>query len=552
MNYLYMIRNFAVRDDARRLLCLALALGVLIVFGRLAFFDFIYFDDRVYVMEKAQVLAGLTRASVYWAFTATDAGFWHPLTWLSLMADHEIWGLNPGGYHITNVLLHLTATLILFVALSRMTNTIWESFFVAALFAFHPLHVESVAWIAQRKDVLSGFFWMLSLLLYARYVQRPGIGRYVLMLASFAMGLMSKPMVVTLPMILLLLDVWPLGRLYVKNWKLPVVEKIPMLIMGISVGLLTIPAQQQVGALKSFAEFSLVSRLSNAIAAYGFYLYKTILPFGLCVYYPHPGYRPIWILAASLVILTVITVIATIKYKRYPFVPIGWLWYLVGLIPVIGFIQIGSHAYADRYSYLPLIGVFIAVVWGMAALVEGRQARRLPVAVGGAALVVAFMLISVQQVGYWRDAETLFRRAVAVTQDNYLARNNLGAALSRQGRHAEAVGEFNQALKIRPNYLEARFNLGVALAGNQQYEESLRHYRIVIALNPEFAQAHNNIGIAYARLGNLKQALFHFREAIRINPAYADAIDNKRIAGAEKSKAAGSAAGQKQAAPHLP
>ena len=641
------ISIFPERDFERslvleRLIFLGLALAVLAVFGRLAAFDFVFFDDHVYVIEKAQVLAGLTPASAWWALTATDAGFWHPLTWISLMIDHELWGLNPGGYHLTNVLLHLTATLLLFAGLRRLTGAVVQSAFVAALFAVHPLHVESVAWIAERKDVLSGCFWMLTLLLYARYVERPGWGRYFLVLLSLILGLAAKPMVVTLPVILFLLDVWPCRRLTVenrrRNWQLVVGEKIPMLLLGAVAGIVTLVAEQQVGALKTFEEFSLSSRLANALVAYGFYLYKTIWPAGLAVYYPHPGHWPAGMVVLSLAVLMTATFLAVKRYQSRPFYLVGWLWYLISLLPVIGLLQIGSHAFADRYTYIPLIGVFIAVVWGVgdwvaergkARVTEDKQAdapgrsgrvapdrpgwrgegrgavigrqdanafddmtkpsdieaepstrpeseyenapglqavafqkdARPPAAslnewetmgigrcvaasvkpgdpmvspaavVGmGLAALVLFALVSAQQVGWWRDAETLFRRAVAVTGENWLAANNLGAALSRQGRHGEAAPHFETALRLRPDYDEARFNLAAALAGEGRYAEAQPLYRRVIARRPDFAAAHNNIAIAYAETGDFAAARFHFREALRIRPDYREALRNLEIA----------------------
>ncbi len=530
----------------RRLICLGLALTVLAVFGRLAFFDFVFFDDHVYVIEKGQVLAGLTAESIRWAFTATDAGFWHPLTWLSLMVDREIWGLNPGGYHLTNVLLHLAATLLLFAALHRLTGALWKSGLVAALFALHPLHVESVAWIAERKDVLSGLFWMLSLYLYARYVERPGWGRYISVLLSFILGLMAKPMVVTLPVIMLLLDVWPCNRLsrgnWRLNWKLALGEKIPFLIFGVMAGVVTMMAEQQAGALKSFEEFPFFVRMTNGIVGYSFYLYKTVLPFNLSVHYPHPGAWPLGTFALSLAVLGVISYFPIKQFKSAPYLLVGWLWYLISLLPVIGLIQIGGHAFADRYTYIPLIGVFIAIVWGVGELTEQRKLRQISdsdtlksvAATSGMVIIVFFALISVVQVGRWQNAETLFRQAVAVTENNYLAHNNLGAALSRQGRYGEAMPQFEKALQIRPGYVEAIFNIAAALAGQGRYGEALPVYGRVLAMQPGFAEGHNNIAIAYAQTGNIDQAIAHFQEAIRIRPNYGEAIKNLKIAEKEK------------------
>jgi len=521
----------------RNLICLGLILSVLIVYGQLPFFDFVFFDDHVYVAEKAQVIAGISWESLRWAFTATDAGFWHPLTWISLMFDHELWGLNPGGYHLTNLLLHLIATLLLFFALRRLTGSRARSGFVAALFALHPLHVESVAWIAERKDVLSAVFWMLSLLLYARYVEKPGRLRYGLVLFSFLLGLMAKPMVITLPFILILFDVWPLNRLSAGNWKLLIKEKIPLLLMGVVVGVTTMLAEQQVGALKSLAEFPLSGRLSNAIVAYGFYLYKMVWPGHLSVHYPHPGSWPPGEVMLSLLALGAVTFFAVKRFRAQPFFLVGWLWYLVSLLPVIGLVQIGSHAFADRYTYLPLVGVFIGIVWGVGALVEHRKILTLPSGMIGITIVLVLSAVSMQQVQHWRNAESLFRQAVSATKNNYLAYNNLGAALSRQGRQQEAMPYFEKALNVRPDYVEALFNMGVALAGQGKYAEALPVYGKVLTLNPRFAEAHNNAAIAYAQLGNLKQAIIHFREAIRIHPDYREAAKNLGIAELQQSQA---------------
>ena len=511
-----------------------MSLAVIAVYGQLAYFDFVFFDDHVYVTEKEQVLAGLSVESFRWAISTTDAGFWHPLTWISLMADHDLWGMNPGGYHLTNVLLHLIATLFLYAALQRLTGAIWKSALVAALFALHPLHVESVAWIAERKDVLSGVFWMLSLWLYARYVEEPRMLRYTLVLLSFLCGLMAKPMVVTLPVVLLLLDIWPLKRLTIRTWRLAVAEKIPFFILGVIAGVVTIFAEQQVGAVKTFAEVPFISRLANATVAYGFYLYRTVWPFDLAVHYPHPVNWPLWMTASSLLVVGAITVFIAQQAKARPFLLVGWLWYLVCLMPVIGLIQIGSHAYADRYSYIPLIGVFIAMVWAFEPRSEIMKKQQLFMTFMAVIVSAAFAVVSWQQVQHWRNGETLFRQAVAVTQNNWLAYNNLGAALSRQERYGDAEKCFTQALKYRPDYPEAYFNMGVALAGQGRLSEALPMYIRVLAGNQNFYQAHNNMGVIYAQTGNFDKAIAHFREAIRIHPDYSQAIQNLKKAESDK------------------
>ena len=417
---------------------------------------------------------------------------------------------------------------------------------------------------------------MLSLLFYARYIESPGWRRYSLVLLSFFLGLMAKPMVVTLPVIMLLLDIWPCKRLsggnWRRNWKLVLGEKIPFLILGVAAGVVTMMAEQQVGALKSLEEFPFFVRLTNAVVAYGFYLYKMVLPFNLSVHYPHPGAWPLGPVVLSLAVLGVLSYFSIRSFKDAPYLLVGWLWYLISLLPVIGLIQIGGHAFADRYTYIPLIGVLIAVVWGVEGLTEQRKLQgkngekqeellhfhsvkrtlsrifpfpegscnrlQLVTVILGMIVIVFFALISVVQVGRWQNAETLFRQAVAVTGNNYLAHNNLGAALSRQGRYGEALPQFERALQIRPDYQETLFNVGEALAGEGRYGEALPFYGRVLALQPRFAEGHNNIAIAYAQTGNINQAIVHFREAIRIRPGYGDAIKNLKIAEKKKNREA--------------
>jgi len=553
----------------RRLPALILAAAVLVVFGRMVSFDFVFYDDQAYVVANAHIRAGLTADSLRWALTALEAGFWQPLTWISLLLDREIWGMNPGGYHLTNLLLHLASVLLLFAALDRLTGETAKSFLVAALFAVHPLHVEPVAWIAARKDVLAGVFWSFALLLWGAYGEKEGKGSYLAVLGAYVLGLASKAMVVTLPAVLLLLDVWPLGRLGRRGWKRLVLEKAPFLIVGLAVGLATVAAEEQAGALKGLGEYPLAARLGNAACALAFYLGKTLLPFDLAVPYPHPGHWPLPYVAVSLAVVLILTYGALRNYRRRPYLLVGWLWYLVTLLPVTGLVQIGSHAFADRYSYLPLTGIFIAVVWGGASLGERREGvERTPeaegttgayddlswertgvgrcvaaslkadgppvapgtLAVAAAGAMVLFAVLSFVQTGYWRDAETLFRHAVEVTQDNWVARNNLGAALSRRGRPAEAVPHLAEALRLRPAYADALFNMGVALAQQGLFDEARRYYEGALSLRPDWPEAHNNLGIALAEGGDPAAAVGRFQEALRLDPTYGAARRNLETA----------------------
>lgn len=559
-------------ERRKSLLALIVALVVLAVYGRMVFFDFVYFDDHVYVIDRPEVKAGLTWESLRWALTALEAGFWQPLTWISFMVDYELWGQNPGGYHLTNILFHLTNTLLLFAALNRLTGEPVKSILVAALFAIHPLHVEPVAWIAARKDLVCGLFWMLTLLSYARYVERPGRGTYGLVLLSFIMALAAKAVAVTIPFILLLVDIWPCRRLKRDHWLSLVVEKIPMVVLALAVGGVTWYAEGQADAIKGWEEFPLTTRMSNAVVAYAFYLYKTFIPLGLSVHYPHPGTWPTVTWVVSLALLIIISCYAAAVFRRSPYFLIGWLWYILATLPMVGIVQIGSHAFADRYTYLSLTGVFIALMWrawdavtaamegdkgyihtpprdpvpqvGMtldwestgvghcvAAAIPASAPRVSPVFVNVVVLGILsfFALVSFQQTGYWRNAETLFRRAVAVTDPNALAHNNLGAALSRQGRHGEALEEFRMALVVKPRYMEALFNAGTALAALGRYGEAIFYYKEALALQPRLPEIHNNLAIAYAHTGDDRAALFHFQEALHLRPGYGDAAQNLKI-----------------------
>lgn len=556
-------------------------------------YDFVHYDDHVYVTDHTQVRQGLTPESLKWAMTSTEAGFWHPLTWMSLMLDYQFFGLNPGGYHFTNLLLHLANTLLLFLVFASMTGAVWRSAFVAALFAVHPLHVESVAWIAERKDVLCGLFWILAVGAYARYAERPSWTRYAAVSVAILLALASKAMAVTLPFVLLLLDVWPLRRFGDRSPGIAeashtrrdqaetspaaescggeglygivraehmqraqaesslatacrgrdesprfrpatlfrlILEKVPFLALSAAVGILTWMAETKIGALKTVAEYPLTVRLENAVVSYVRYIGKMFWPTDLAVIYPHPGAWP-WIsVALAAFVLLMITVFALRFRRRAPYLAVGWFWYLGALVPVIGLVQIGSHAMADRYTYLPLIGLFIMIAWGMTDMLAPRRFGRALVAIGGLAVVLAFIPPARAQVAYWKDAERLFRRAVVVTERNYLAHNNLGAALARKGSVDEALRHYHQALAIHPRYPDALFNAGVVLALQGRYAEAETYYRAALAIHPSLAEAHNNLAIALVMQGNMHDAISHFRTAVHLRPDYADAEKNLVLA----------------------
>ncbi|NPU83627.1 MAG: tetratricopeptide repeat protein [Syntrophaceae bacterium] len=524
---------------------IGLAALVLLSFQGVFQNGFIHYDDHVYVTDNPHVRGGLSAEGIRWAFTATDAGFWHPLTWLSLMADAQLFRLNPAGYHGTSLLLHLLTTALLFLVLSGLTGRVWPSAFAAALFGVHPLQVEPVAWVAARKDVLCAFFWVAAMGLYGWYALRPGILRYGALAAVFFMGLMAKPMVMTLPFVLLLLDVWPLNRLDFgggkgfadrgetrrfrpATWKSALLEKVPLLVMAAGVASVTFFAEAKVGALKPLEAFPLSERLGNALVSYVRYLGKTLWPADLSIHYAHPGVWPLWIILGSAVLLAAITLAVLMGFRRRPYLTTGWLWFLGTLIPVIGIVQIGSHAMADRYACLPSIGLFLMVAWGGADCVKAWFPSRARLLSAAAVLLLLPVLAVMDrnQVTRWRDAVSIFRHAARVEPNNALVQNNLGAALTRAEKSAEAIGPLRQALRIRPDYAEAAFNLGAALAEQGDREEALLWYDRALELHPGFAEAYNNKGILAAESGRFSEAAELFQKALTIRPDYREARSN--------------------------
>jgi len=528
---------------AAALLCLCLAVVVLTTFYPVRNFDFINYDDGVYVTENPHVQEGLSPQGIVWAFGATDAGFWQPLTWLSLMADAELYRLDPSGYHWTNLLIHLACTILLFMVLRSMTGAVWRSLIVAALFAVHPLHVEPVAWIAARKDLVSAFFWILALGAYASYAKRPGPARYGIVAAVCSLGLMAKPTLVVLPFLLLLMDFWPLGRLRLGDGtenppgasgfgaagltvRRAVAEKIPLLVLSLLVGIVTVYAEQKAGAVKSLDAFPADVRIANALVSYVLYLGKTVWPAGLAVHYPHPGAWGLWAVAGAAAVLCAVSLGALRRLHSSPWLAVGWFWYLISLLPVIGLVQIGSHSLADRYTYLPSIGLFVAAVWGIAEIVPQRSGFRRAFGAIGVLVLAALAAGSSVQLDTWKDAVTVFRQAVRVAPENALAQNNLGAALIRRGETAAALAHLRKALSLRPRYPEAAFNTGVALAELGRREEAVAFYGRALELKPDYAEALNNIGVVLASQGRFPEAAERFRKALSIRPDYAAARDN--------------------------
>jgi tetratricopeptide (TPR) repeat protein len=539
---------------------LFLLVAVLAVFWPVQDHGFVNFDDGTYICNNSQVRNGLTWRGVAWAFTTTHANFWHPLTWLSHMLDCELYGLNPAGHHLTNLLLHMANALLLFLVFHRMTHAVWKSAFVAALFALHPLHVESVAWASERKDVLSTLFWILTMGTYASYVKAPGLKRYLLVLVCFVLGLMAKPMLVTLPFVLLLLDYWPLGRWPFKllaHAQPPqiehldhvndqgkrvthlLVEKGPLLVLAVVFSIVAFLAQEHGGATKSFASFPMEVRVANALLSYVGYMGKMLWPKNLAVFYPHPGITvTMWQAAPAGLLLVALSILTIRLAKGHPYLPVGWLWYLGTLVPVIGLVQVGDHAMADRYTYVPLIGLFIVMAWGLPDILAKWPHRRAAIATLTAGLLAALMICSRLQVRYWQDSITLFQHALCVAPDNPPAHTNLGVAFAGQGEAEKAIWHYAEALRIEPNYLEARINLGGALAGQGKLEEAIAHYLEALRIKPDFADAHYNMGNALARRGRLADAIAHYSEAVRIKPDDAEAHNNLGIALASRERTA--------------
>jgi protein O-mannosyl-transferase len=502
-------------------LCLALSLATLAVYWQTSEHDFVAYDDDQYVYANSIVKAGITASGVRWAFTTFFYANWHPLTWLSHMLDCQLFGVNAEAHHVINLGFHLASALLLFGVLLRMTRQPWRSSLVAGIFALHPLHVESVAWISERKDVLSTFFAILTLLLYVRYTEVSTTRRYVAMAFVFALGLMAKPMLVTLPIVLILLDLWPLRRL---DWPptSPVMrhltwEKTPLFAMSAVSSILTFLAQRNYGSVIALNRLPLPARLANAAVAYVSYIAKACWPVDLAVLYPAYELAAEKVAAACLILITA-TVGAWLSAKRRPYLLVGWLWYLLMLVPVIGLVQVGLQSMADRYTYLPLVGLSLAVVWGVADFVKGRYFLR---AISAALAVVVLLALSAnayRQVGYWRSSQTLFEHTLAVTRGNYIIHNNLGVTLAGQGRHEEAISHYRKALAIAPDYPDAHANLGKELLKSGKFGEALPHLVEALRLKSDQPQVHADLGVLLAAQGNFEEARQHLQESLRLSP----------------------------------
>jgi protein O-mannosyl-transferase len=528
--------------EVKCMISLLLILGTLAVFWQVQHHDFIELDDRMYVTENSHVQQGLTMRGVIWGFTTFHAANWHPLTWMSHMLDCELFGLQPGMHHVTSLLLHTANTVLLFFLLRLMTGAIWRSAFVAALFALHPIHVESVVWISERKDILGAFFWLLTMWAYTHYVQSQRFGLYFLTLVFFALGLMSKPMLVTLPFVLLLVDYWPLNRFQFgqshKNSSLRAVrsltggvllEKIPFFLLSAGSCILTFLAQQKAGALRTLDIIPLKIRITNALISYLDYIGKMVWPHNLAIFYPHPGNIPIWHVIGAGLFLASMTFLSAILVRRGPrfsYYAVGWLWYLGTLVPVIGLVQVGSQAMADRYTYIPLIGISIIISWGLYDLVRKWKNSYMVLTISAGVVLLALITCTWFQVGLWKNSIILFEHAIKATDNNYKAHNLLGIALERQGRLSDALGHYFQAVGYKPDYAEGYYNIATVLMRQGKLKRSVEYYFSALRIKPEYADAHNNLGVALAKQGKLKEAVYHFHKALRIDPGFSQAQGN--------------------------
>ncbi|MGD0813636.1 MAG: tetratricopeptide repeat protein [Verrucomicrobiota bacterium] len=515
-------------------LCLVLAAITFAVFGQTLGFGFVTFDDNKYVFANPTVKEGLTLKGAIWALTNDKVDHWHPLTWLTHMADCQAFGLWAGGHHLTSVALHAAAAVMLFLALREMTGSLWRSAFVAAVFAIHPLRVESVAWIAERKDVLSGLFFMQTLWAYARYARRPSGWGYTAVVVWFGLGLLCKNTLVALPFVLLLLDWWPLQRLTPASfWGLRK-EKIPLFLLSAGSCVVTVIAPQKV---VGSSQIPLLERLGNAVLSYGVYLWQMVFPAGLAVPYLYPpNGQPLWRIAAAFVLLAAISMGALACWKKRPYLPVGWLWYLGMLVPAIGIVQISNHSHADRFTYLPGIGVVLAVTWAVGDWSAGWKHRR--VVLGGvmAAVLSALMVSAWIQTGYWKNTETLFTHTLACTTGNYVAHSALGADLVEKGRLDEAIAQYQYALQTKPDSGDIHYNLAIAFMQKGRVDEAIAQYEKALQITPNGAPAWNNLGRVFFQQGRVDEAILHYQKALQIRPNYALAHCNLATALQQKGR----------------
>jgi tetratricopeptide (TPR) repeat protein len=540
------------RDNCRLTITICIILGGITsaLYWPVRNFEFILYDDGQYVFENPHVASGLSWKNLAWAVTRFHSGNWHPVTWISHMVDVQLFGMRPGLHHLTNVLLHSANTILLFLLLKAITGALWRSTIIAGLFALHPAHVESVAWVAERKDVLSTFFGFLTLLAYAKYVgeksepQRPTAegpsstpARYTafyysLSLLCFALGLMSKPMLVTLPFVMLLIDYWPLGRVSgferqnfgVLKWL--VLEKTPFLCLALGSSVITYFAQKAAGAVDTFERLPLDARLSNAVVAYSDYLQKLVWPSKLAILYLRPEHWGTLRISLALVLLIGLTLLMILGSRRWRWMAVGWFWFLGTLVPVLGVVQVGNQYMADRYTYIPFVGCFILIVWGAWEMGRNSRIGRIAIISAGVLLLGAVATLTHRQLEYWKDNETLFGRCIAVTANNYGAHNILGVAMARQNRFEEAKSHFTEALRIQPHYSDSLQNLGILLTEHGDFDEAITNLQKAVNIRPESAVIFFRLGLMLDMKGLAEEAIIYYRECIRLRPDQVNACNN--------------------------
>lgn len=518
------------------IICASLAVVVWIVFGQIVTHDFINYDDGVYVTGNAHVLNGLNWPDVKWAFTTGYSGYAHPVTWLSHQLDCQLYGKWAGGHHLTSLAIHVVNSLLLFFLFWRMTREIWSSAFVAAVFAIHPLHVESVAWVAERKDVLSGLFFLLTLHVYATYAAKPRLGRYILTLGLFIFGILSKPMLVTMPCLLLLLDYWPLGRMVfvatehhsVSQFTLGrlILEKVPFVVVAALWSALTLVLQQQYGAIANEVYFGLARRVANAVVSYVMYIWNTFWPRDLTLFYPYPDTLSSGALILAAALLLVISIVCFAKRESSPYLVTGWLWYLGMLVPAIGLVQVGGQARADRYTYLPQIGLCLLLTWGATKLVAKWHRGRKVLAVIGLSIITGLSASSYVQTSYWQNSEVAWKHCLSVTLENHIAENNLGNVFVDKGQLDDAIFHYRKAAEIDP---AAHDNLGKALMLKGRPDEAVIHFRKALETCKDCSETYNNLGHALGRQGNWGEAITAYKEAIRAGPKNPNPHNNNNL-----------------------
>jgi len=546
------------------LICAALALITFLAFRGVLGNKFVSYDDEKYITENKDVQSGLSLKGVLWTFSTTTASNWHPLTWLSHMLDCQLFGLNPGRHHLVGLLLHIINTLLLFAVLEMMTAAMWLSAFVAAVFAVHPLHVESVAWASERKDVLSTLFWLLTMILYVRYVRRQNKIWYLSAVLAFALGLLAKPMLVTLPFALLLLDYWPLERLKAQDTRrkpadsveriadrkgksqihytpnairYTLLEKLPFFVLSAVSSIITFVVQRNAGIMANVIEYPLRGRLENVSVSYVKYIMKMIWPADLAILYPLYGNRPpVWqpVLAAILLIAVSIWIVRSAQKRKY--LPIGWLWFLGTLVPVIGVVHVGAQSMADRYSYIPSVGLLVIAAWGIDELTAKWRSRKTALSVSASIIILALGIGTAHQVRHWQNTMTLFEHALAVTHNNAIANYNVGVELQSQGKAGEAANHYRQAIQVDSEYAEAHNNLGRLLADEGKYNEALKHFNEALRIRPKYAEAHSNLGVLLKSQGRLNEAASQLNEALKLKPDFAEAYNNLGIVFKQQNK----------------